>query len=161
MKELKYGSVTITLPDELELIDVAGKLDAATVARMVKAPAGLGQACLHTAESMEKAVGRFNPPSDVTPASLREAGQKAEKVDQVLQDLNAATTYIRQSSLMYKQTAYEQLRKTNDAVKAQGKYNRECYSLFSITRSFFKKLGRRVISTLVIPATTKTDANAD
>lgn len=145
MKEIKYGFVTIILPDELDLVEQAGRLRGIDVSRVVKAPPGLGQACIHTADTIESVGGQFTTPTDVTPADLRQAGQKAEKVDQILQDLEAATNYVRQSGLLYKATAYEKLRKVNDFVKAQGKHNPECYKRFGLLRNFFKKLGRKFI----------------
>jgi hypothetical protein len=94
MKELKFGTIIIILPDEIDHLDDAGKLDPLTVSRIVKTPAGIGQACLHAADSIDNTPGIFTPPS----ASLREAGQKAEKIDQILQDLESAKTYVSQSS---------------------------------------------------------------
>jgi hypothetical protein len=139
MKELKFGTITIILPAEIDHLDDAGKLDPLTVSRIVKTPAGIGQACLHAADSIDNTPGIFTPPAGVTSASLREAGQKAEKIDQILQDLESAKTYVSQSSLIHKKGAYVQLRKVNDEVKAQGKYNRECYSRFGLTRKFFRR----------------------
>jgi tripartite-type tricarboxylate transporter receptor subunit TctC len=158
MIELRQGSIVLTLPAELSELEKAGKLDPTAVSRISRTPKGLGQACFHTADSMEKAGSKFTPPADITPEVLRAAGQKAEKIDQVIQDLQVLTNWAKQASLLYKAEAYTKLRKVNDYVKAQGKHNRECYSLFGLLRAFFKRLGRGPAPAIIeVPASSPTN----
>jgi hypothetical protein len=162
MNEVKHGTIAVTLPNDVEIYDKAGKLDPLAVSRIARAPIGLGQACFNAADSLEKAAGKFIAPEGVTPEVLRVAGQKAEKIDQVIEDLEVILVWAKQSSLLSKADAYEKLRKLNDFVKTQGKYNRACYSIFKLTREFFKRLtGRGPAPTPTAETPTTEELNSD
>jgi hypothetical protein len=160
MAELKHGTVIVQFPQELPLIDEAGKLDPRDISRIPKPPAGLAQACYHAADSMEKMMGQFSPPNGVTPDSLRNAAQQVEKVEQVLQDLDVIIGKLRQASLMYKSAGYDQMCRLNDVVKLNGKYDRNFYKAFGKLREFFKKLGGRP-ATPDVPEVSNETAGAD
>ena len=57
MKEIRQRTITITLPDDVELLEKVDQLDRVAVSRIVKAPTGLSSACHQAADSLEK-VGR-------------------------------------------------------------------------------------------------------
>ena len=163
MAELKHGTVTVHFPQELPLIDEAGKLDPKDISRIPRPPVGLAQACYHAADSMEKMLGQFSPPKGVTPDSLRTAAQQVEKIEQVLQDLDVIVGKLRQASLMYKSGGYDQMCKLNDVVKINGKHDRNFYKAFGKLREFFKKLGRIALPGVspVVPIDPPSADNAD
>jgi hypothetical protein len=138
--------VMVQFPQELPLIDEAGKLDPKDISRIPRPPAGLAQVCYHAADSLEKMAGQFDPPRDVTPESLRIAAQRVEKAEQLLQDLDVIVGKLRQVSLMYKSAGYDQVCRLNDVVKINGKYDRNFYKAFGKLREFFKKLGGRSVT---------------
>jgi hypothetical protein len=163
MAELKHGTVTIQFPQELPLIEEAGKLDPRDISRIPRPPAGLAQVCYHAADSMEKMQGQFSPPNGVTPESLRLAGQRVEKVEQLLQDLDVIVGKLKQAGLMYKSEAYDQTCQLNDVVKLNGKRDRNFYKAFGRLRDFYKQLGRGRTVTPTTPETnlTPTTGNGD
>jgi hypothetical protein len=143
MIEVKHGNAVLQLPTLFPLPEKAGKLDPLEVSRIPKVPIGIGRICDHVADALEKTQGKFTAPDGITPQSLREAGLRADKVEQVLQDLEVITSSLRQAALIYKADAYEQVCKVNDLARAYGKRNREYWSIFGLMHNFFKKLRTR------------------
>jgi len=66
----------------------------------------------------------------VTPASLRTLGKRAEEIDQVILDLEVVMNKLKQANLLFDAEAWEQIRKLNDQVKAQGKHDPEVMVMF-------------------------------
>jgi hypothetical protein len=165
MIEIRYGSVVVTLPAELLFLENAGRLDATAVSRIAKAPTWVGAACLQAADSLEKAAGKITVPPELTPEVLRTFGMQALKVDQVIEDLESVLRDLKQNSLLYKSAGYQRLRQLNNYIKAQGKLDPRCYSLFKIVRGFFEKLSNRgaLLTEEPSPETPETPAsdNAD
>jgi len=151
MAEFKHGSITLVVEDALTPSPEAGQMDPAAVKRIPKVPHGMGKTCEDAADSIEKAGDKFAPPKDVTAASLREAGDKAERIDQVVHDIEVMLVMFKQASLIFKATAYEQVRKVNDLVRAQGKHNEELLTIFEPLTSFFSRLRRRKIVYIPVP----------
>jgi hypothetical protein len=144
MAELKHGSIVVQLPDGYELRENAGKLTKQEVARLARVPRGIGRLCELTAESVEKLWGKLTLPEHITPASLREAGTKAEKLDTLIYDLEFVLARARQSWMEDKAEAFEMVCQVNDIVRGYGKRNREVWSLFGVARDFLSRIrGRR------------------
>jgi hypothetical protein len=143
MVELRHGTATLQLPEMFPLPEKAGKMDPLEVSRIAKVPTGIGRVCDHAADALEKTQDKFPFPDGVTPKSLREAGQRADKIEQVLQDIEVLTSSLRQAALLYKAEAFEQVSRVNDLAKAYGKRNREYWSIFGLIHAFFKKLRAR------------------
>ena len=137
--EIKHGSVAVTIPDELAPPEEAGNLAPEDVRRIPKAPRGLGLVCEATADALEKAGTSFTPPSEVTPASLRHMGSRAEGIDQVILDLEVVFNRLKQANLLFDAAAWEQIRKMNDQVKAQGKHDPELLVKFKPLLDFFAR----------------------
>src|SRR5262249_11675223 len=134
MADIKHGTVTITIPDDLAPPREAGRLTRAEVARIPRAPHGVGLACEQAADAMEKAGDAFVAPVGVTPVLLRVAGHNAEAYDQVLVDVDVVRATLCQASLLMHQRAWEFVRKVNDQVKAQGKHAPELLAMFQQLR---------------------------
>ena len=107
------------------------------VQRLPKVPHGIGLACDQAAAAMEAARGRFTAPAGVTVESLKLAGFRAERIDSVIRDLDVVNAQLRQANLIFDADAWEQLRKVNDQIKAQAKYEPELSSIFQSVADFF------------------------
>ena len=140
MAEVRQGTLTMVLEDSLAPSEQAGTLSKVEVARIHKTPRGLRPLCEDTADALEKAGAQFLAPLGVTPKSLREAGARVEKLDQVILDGEVLLARLKQQSLLNKAEAYAQVRKVNDFVKAQGKHNQEIKTLFQRVLNFFARL---------------------
>jgi hypothetical protein len=90
-------------------------------------------------ESVEKSGAKFSPPGGVTPASLRTLGKRAEGIDQVILDLEVVLNKLKQANLLFDAEAWEQIRKTNDQVKVQGKHDPEIFVMFKPLLDFFAR----------------------
>jgi hypothetical protein len=67
------------------------------------------------------------------------AGGRAEGIDQVLTDLEVVMSKLRQANLLFDAAAWEQIRKMNDQVKAQGKHDPELLVMFKPLLEFFAR----------------------
>lgn len=143
MGKIEYGSIVVTVPDALDPPEKAGKMAPVEVSRIPKAPRGLGLVCDKAAAAIKKAGDKFTPPPGVTPDSIAAAGQKAEDVDLVIGDLEVVTQIMKQANLIFDAEAWEQLRKLNDQVKAQGKHNPELLTMFKDVIDYFARGPRR------------------
>lgn len=132
--------MSVSIPDEFPLPSQAGSLSPEDVQRIAKAPRGLGLACDAAADALEKSGTKFIPPAEVTPASLRTLGKRAEGIDQVILDLDVVLNKLKQANLLFDSAAWEQLRKVNDQVKAQGKHDPEVMVMFKPVLDFFARV---------------------
>ena len=139
MPEFKHGEVSVAIADDLPIPAAAGTLSALDVARLPKAPRGLGAACVDTADAFTKAAAAFVPPLGITPDSLRKAARDAEAIDRVIDSVEFLLHKFKQANLLLDAEAWEQLRKVNDLVVAQGKTNPEILSLFAPLREYMKR----------------------
>lgn len=144
MEVRQNGCVTLTLPDGFVLPQKAGLLDPLEVQRIPKVPQQIGLICEHVADALELLQGKITIPQNITPASLREVGQKAIKIEQILQHLEGIAFPLRQAAMLIKAEAFEQVCQVNDVVVGYGKRNRDVWSYFGLLRNFFSKIrGRR------------------
>jgi hypothetical protein len=139
MTIVKHGTISIEVPDELAPPEKAGKLSPEEVARIPKAPRGIGLVCAQTADAVEKAGGKFAPPPGVTAESLRAAGKRAEEIDQLLLDIDVVRQILQQSNLLFDAEAWEQIRKMNDQVKAQAKHDPALSTIFQQVLDYFAR----------------------
>jgi len=91
------------------------------------------------ADAMRKAGKRFSPPVGVTPESISAAGDRAEDIDLVINDMEVVLQIAKQANLLFDAEAYEQLRKVNDQVKAQGKHDPELLAIFKEVIDYFAR----------------------
>jgi DNA repair exonuclease SbcCD ATPase subunit len=139
MNEIRYGSVTIKLPDDVALSEEVTQLDQVAVSRILRAPAGLSQACYQAANSLEKAKEQFTAMEDISPETLRDEGQQIEKLEQVVRDLEVILSRAKRTSLLQKASTYTKLRRLNDMVKAYAKHDPIYSIIFKSVLDFFKK----------------------
>jgi hypothetical protein len=99
----------------------AGNMSPDDVRRIAKAPRRLGLVCDAAADILEKSGSKLTAPAGVAPASLRAKGKRAEGIDQVILDLEVVMNKLKQANLPFDADAHDEVRKTNDHVKAQGK----------------------------------------
>lgn len=139
MATIKQGTITIKVPDELTPPEKAGKMSPEEVARIPKAPKGIGLICAQAADVMEKAGDRFSAPPGVTPEGLRAAGKRADEIDQYILDLDYVRNVLMQANLLFDADAWEQVRKVNDQIKAQGKHDPALLVMFQQIIDFLAK----------------------
>jgi hypothetical protein len=139
MADIRHGTVTITIADDFAPPPEAGNLGPEEVRRIAKPPRGIGLICDTTADVVEKSAARFVPPAGVTPASLRMSGKRADGIDQVILDLEVVLNKLKQANLLFDAEAWEQIRKTNDQVKMQGKHDPEVLVMFKPLLDFFAR----------------------
>lgn len=142
MVDIRHGTVTVSIADELAPPPEAGSLGPDAVRRIPKAPRGMGLICETAADALEKAGAKFTPPAGVTAALLRAMGGRAEGMDQVLLDLDVVLNKLKQANLLVDAEAWEQIRKVNDQVKAQGKHAPEVLVMFKPVLDFFARGAR-------------------
>jgi hypothetical protein len=142
MAEIQHGTVKVTFADDLAPPPGAGNLSPDEVRGIAKPPRGIGLVCESTADALEKAGTGFTSPGGVTPASLRLVGKRAEEIDQVILDLEVVLSTLKQANLLFDAQAWEQIRKMNDQVKAQGKHDPQFLTMFKPLIDFFARGGK-------------------
>jgi hypothetical protein len=121
LAELKYAHITVTIPDHILIPPEAGDLSDEEIQRIPKARRGLGAASEQAAACLETAGPTFVVP-DITPAGLRSKGAMADDIDMVIAEVEGLLHKLKQANLLLDAAAWEDLRKLNDFVKAQGKH---------------------------------------
>jgi hypothetical protein len=96
--------------------------------------------CDAAADALDKSGAKFSAPTGVTPASLRSKGKRAEGIDQVILDLEVVLNKLKQGNLLFDADAYDEIRKLNDQVKAQGKRDSELMVMFKPVVDFFARV---------------------
>ncbi|MDI3290375.1 hypothetical protein [Polyangium sp. 15x6] len=139
MAEIKHGTVTVTIPDELAPPPNAGKLSADEVRRLPKPPRGIGLVGTHTADAIKKAGDKLTLPKGVTAEGLLASCGRADGIDQVIIDLEVVLTTLKQANLLFDAEAWEQLRKVNGQLKEQMKYNPELGPIFRVLIDFLSR----------------------
>ena len=138
MPQITVGTVTVVLPDNLEIDPRAGKLSDEEQLKILKARKGLGLACDLTAAAMEKSAGTFVVPG-VDPEALRIRGDIAETFDQVIEDLEIVKRTIKQGNLLADELAFNDLRKINNQVKAQDDFEPAIRERFASVIEYFQR----------------------
>ena len=64
-------------------------------------------------------------------------GSKAEDIDTLIVELEQVLRAFRQQNLLYDSDAYELVRRANDQVKAQAKYDPELNTKFAPLLAYF------------------------
>ena len=141
MAELKHGTVTILLPEGVEMPPNAGNLSLSDKRRLPKARKGLGFACNMTAAELEKSDNKLAVPG-IDPTSLREAGNLGEKMDEIIEDLEVALETLKQANLLRDADAFNMLRKINDQVRSQSKFEPSIATRFASVTEYFSSTGR-------------------
>jgi hypothetical protein len=139
MKEIRYGAITITISNDFELLEHASRLDRVAVSRIVRAPAGLSKACCQAADSLERVQGQFIEIQGISPEILRAEGQRIEKLEEVIRDLEVVLSRARRTNLVQKAGTYAKLCQLNEVIKAYAKHNPLYERLFKHFLDFFKK----------------------
>lgn len=143
-KTVKFGSVSVTVPDLLLPPEEAGSLSPTDLARIPKAPRSVGSLCESAADGIERAGKSFQPPPGVTAESLRKAGQKADGIDLIIHDLEVVLNRFKQGNLIFDAEAYKLVRQVNDQVKAQSKHSPELARIFEpLLHAFSALRGRK------------------
>jgi len=90
-------------------------------------------------DALEKSGAKFTPPPGVSAASLRATGKRAEGIDQMILDVEVIMNKLKQANLLFDADAWEQIRKTNDQIKAQGKHDPELLVMFKPLLDYFAR----------------------
>ena len=135
---LTEGSVSLTVPADLPLPDKAGKLSPDELARFPRSRKGLGLACQATAVALTKKGAEFTVPG-VDAAALAVAGDRAEKIDEVIEDVRTLLAKLEQANVLIDVEAIDLLRKVSAQVNAQGKFDENLFERFSAVGTYFGK----------------------
>lgn len=130
MPTLTHDTVTVTIPDTLEIPAQAGKLSPEDILLLPKSRRGIGLACDQAAHALEHTGAGFAA-GDVTPDNLRRKGEMAEEIDLVIASVDVVLSKLKQANLLLDAAAWEELRKLNDLVKAQVKHRPELKDEFA------------------------------
>ncbi len=122
MTDMIQGTITVKIPDSIEIPEKAGKLSPEDVKHLPKPRRGLGVACENTADAMVKNPTRVVP-HNVDAARLAVLGQMAEQIDQVIVDTEAILVKMKQANLLLDVAAHEELRKVLTFVRGQEKFD--------------------------------------
>ncbi len=136
MGQIEHGTVSVTIDDSLTLPERAGNLSPDEVRRLPKPRHGIGLVGTLTADALDKAGPDFIAPAGVTPDALRGACKRSDDIDQVIVNLEVILQRVKQANLLFDADAWEMLRKINDQVKAQAKYQPELETVFTALREF-------------------------
>lgn len=134
MAEIIEGTVKVTIPDGIEISERAGTMSAAEVRSFPKPRRGLGLASAQVATDMEKSDLKV---TGVTPESLRKYGQMAEDIDDVIADVEVVLAKLKQANTLIDSKAYELLRRVNDQVKTDAKYDNSVRERFASIYEYF------------------------
>ena len=122
MSTLTQGTVTIQVPEGIQIPSDAGTLSTKDMQRLVKARSGVGFACQMTAQAMRQNPGRLNVP-EVNPDELERMGNMAEGMDLILNDLDMLREVCRQANLIIDSDTHNMLRRVLAFVRAQQKFD--------------------------------------
>jgi ABC-type transporter Mla subunit MlaD len=142
-KTLTLGAVAVTVPESLVPPEEAGSLSPLALSRIARAPRAVGVLCESAADGLERAGKAFQPPPGVTAALLREAGQRADGIDVIIQDLEVVLNRFKQANLLFDSEAYRLVRQVNDQVRAQAKHSPELARMFAPLLQAFATLRSR------------------
>ncbi len=142
MADIKHGSVTVTVPNDLTPPANAGKLSPDEVQRIPKAPRGIGLVGAQTADAIDKAGAKLTLPTGVTAAALSAACARADGIDQVIIDLEVVLATLKQANLLFDAEAWELLRRVNGQVKEQMKFAPELEPMFRLLLEFMSRGAR-------------------
>ena len=109
--------MSVVLPASVSLPEAAGKMSRKEVARLLKAPHGLGVASEQAAMSLISAGPGFTAPKGVTPESLRALGKRSEDLLSLMNDLVVVMSKLSQARLLLDKESFDELRKLNEFVK--------------------------------------------
>jgi len=136
MSELKQGTVTVSIPDHIDIPERAGELTAKDMQRLAKARRGVGLTCDATASAMTKDPKRLAVP-DVDPENLRLAGKVAEDIDSVITDLEVILARLKQANMLVDAEAHLQLRKCLAHVRSREKFDPQLADLVPALEAYF------------------------
>ncbi len=141
MTTMTQGTVTVTLPDTLEIPEKAGSMSRQEMQRVPKARHGVGAVCEATADAMLKNPDRLAP-FNVDPARLASQGRMSEEIDNVVVDTEVILVKMKQAGTLIDAAAHEELRKVLAFVRGQEKFDPRVVDLvphlieyFSTTRN--------------------------
>ncbi len=121
MGKIKFGSITILLPDIVALDPTrAGNLTENNYFSTCQSLKGIIPACDQAAAELEKFEGSLSVPG-VDPDSLRAAGFFTERISQIIEDMETALKMFKQIKFSASIAAFEQIKKVNTQVNILSK----------------------------------------
>ena len=137
MSAYTYGSLTVSLPEHIEITDTAVDLPRDKAKRLARPRKGIERVCKEVADIMD-ANPEFTVPG-VSSMQLRVAGMKSENIKKYVLDITNACKAIKQQSLLYDDRAYELVRRVNTQVKGEAKYNAQIKDKFEPLFHYFER----------------------
>ncbi len=129
MAEVKQGSVTAIVSDEITVPERAGTLNPQEVRRLPKARKGVGLVAMQTAEALRN-VGSRVIVQGATPDDIATAGRMADAIDEPVNDAQYVAMVLAQANLLLDAEAHVLLRKALTAVRAAEKFDPRIVDLF-------------------------------
>ena len=152
------GNIEVSLPEDVEITHLAGKLSVDQVQRMTKPrKPNVGGLCEQLADIIDDSPDFMAPEGIV--AQLRDAGAKSAQIRPLVFELKSVLKAFQQQNLLYDSASYALVRQVNDLVNAQAKHSPELEERFFPLIYFFNK--KKKAKRLILPEPEATDLNAN
>lgn len=123
MAEIKQGNVTVQIPDDIDMMEDAGKLTPQQLARHPDKPRrGVGFAARMTADAMRKNPDRLKV-NGVTADELEDYGRQADEIDKIIVDLRVLLLTLEQNNFLLDARAHRALRRVLSFIRAEEKFD--------------------------------------
>lgn len=139
MAQFTHGDVSVQIADAITPPEKAGKLSEREVKQLARPLPGLGGACEQAAKAIEEAGTAYQLPPNITPDSLRQAGQKVSDIETPIRQAEYVLMVLKQAKLLYAAEALRQLGEVNDQAQAQGKRRPQLLTLFLAVIEFYAR----------------------
>lgn len=136
MPEIKEGTVTVVIPDTLQLPDNAGQLSKKEKQSLPRARRGIGLVGEHTAIGMKKSEDTAEI-EGISADGLAKMCADAESIDTVIADLEVALEQLKQANLLMDADAHTALRKVYAQLSAKAKFDGSVAERFSALFAYF------------------------
>ena len=138
MSNYTYNSVSVALPEHVEISPEAGTLSIQQIRRLTKPyTSKIGTFCQKLAKVMEDNPQFIVP--EVDAAALRAAGAKSADIKEHIEHIENLLRAFKQQSMLNDDAAYRLVRQVNDRVNSQSKYNAWIKVKFKLLEDLFRK----------------------
>ena len=135
MSAYTYGSLTVGLPEHIEITDRAVNLPWDKAKHLARPRKGIERICREVADIMDANPDVAVP--DFSVDALRDASAKSESIKKHVIELESVLKTFKQQKLLYNNAAYELIRRVYSQVKSQAQFNARVEDNFSPLWDYF------------------------
>jgi len=136
-----FGTVTVTTDDNIKVPLESGNLSPDEIRRLANPLKGIGKACDQAAGCLEKSNGMVVVSDELSPETLRALGEQAEKIDQVIDDLEVLLHKFKQANTILDAEAFKALRRLYGVVKSEAAFSPNVKKSFAPLYEYFAAYG--------------------